>query len=1221
MEIQHGIVTKIYPTDCAYQRAIIPDRITAIGNSAGFNLDLKEIELPNSLTEIKGYAFANCGNLETVIIPESVTSIGERAFTNCKSLKRIVLPSGLSKIGDSVFSGCESLEEIVLPDTLEAIPYRTFANCKNLKKVVIPNSIKKIDWGCFINCESLEEIVIPDSVEQLGKQLFLNCKKLKKVKLPSQFSARVINYNMQTKKMDSPTLFNNTLPEETFKGCESLEHIDLPESITHVLKGAFESCEKLKNVPNNITSFSENAFKNCRNLTVATLNPKVTHLPKGTFEGCIKLTTVNASKVSLGEKCFRSCVSLTKVPECVKSYGEYSFDNCVALTSAKNLNGTVPRGTFRGCRSLKSFDGAEAVTKLGSSAFESCKKLETFVCSESISTIQPNTFANCENLTSITLSPHITKIGKSAFNGCKNLKNLRLPSALKSIEGNAFKNCESIENIFIPEYLENIGIGAFSYMKSLNKIDVSSRNKKYLTHDNLCLIDAQTENIIQYAIGCTNVNYSILPYSWHIDELNYEAIRPIRSIGEYAFAGSNYLEELTLNTAVEYLEKTAFENSDKLKTLYIQRLPLFSAQGFRVTNHKMPDYQGGNFPFESVYMFGDIQSIEIDGFSGFKNLKEISLPNQGLLGIRQQAFNNCQHLTKIFIPNSVVQIESDSFAPETLLEFENGLKIKSSDLQRLTKNKDDRLYQLQGYYLVERNGYITKVTKRDIEGAFANYKLVINEPSLVLNYLTLLSILDKDYRFLRNGIFMKVFNDAIASLGFIKPKQLSSSETKLEVFETPFQTVQFLTEQYKAGLCEPIHQIEQTNNSLALAFLNYFDANMKRMIELSGVLNNVDTAVDNMTDLLKLARVLGVFEENPITRQKAMTFINDNIFAIDKESNNNPYIIVGDNIHRRFNELKPRDKFDSEFANFFMKNYKQLCDKENEKTGYICRVYNSFVEIAKTSTSNKGLQRRLLVTFEKCVHYLATHKFNGVTKETEDIALLLGDWFERDSAFQAGVTIANESKTAPRNIFTKFEIDKEDDEIIYDNDPINDLKEPINDDFSFEWLPKQALTNLLLGKYCNCCAHIEGAGAGIMRASMITRNHQNLVIRNNLGEIIAKSTVFVNSKDGYAVFNNIESNSQYTSDKNREKIYNTFMRGAKVFLEKYNENNPFLPISLMTIGTSRNTVKDFFEKNENIHQLSDILEVPKYGNWALNGYGNYVGDANSQQRIVLKIKK
>lgn len=38
---------------------------------------LKDINIPNGITEINSWAFANCGNLQSVTIPNSVTNIGE----------------------------------------------------------------------------------------------------------------------------------------------------------------------------------------------------------------------------------------------------------------------------------------------------------------------------------------------------------------------------------------------------------------------------------------------------------------------------------------------------------------------------------------------------------------------------------------------------------------------------------------------------------------------------------------------------------------------------------------------------------------------------------------------------------------------------------------------------------------------------------------------------------------------------------------------------------------------------------------------------------------------------------------------------------------------------------------------------------------------------------------------------------------------------------------
>ena len=52
--------------------------------------EIKDLVIPNDITEIKDYAFSYCTGLTSVTIPNSVTSIGEEAFEYCFDLETIV---------------------------------------------------------------------------------------------------------------------------------------------------------------------------------------------------------------------------------------------------------------------------------------------------------------------------------------------------------------------------------------------------------------------------------------------------------------------------------------------------------------------------------------------------------------------------------------------------------------------------------------------------------------------------------------------------------------------------------------------------------------------------------------------------------------------------------------------------------------------------------------------------------------------------------------------------------------------------------------------------------------------------------------------------------------------------------------------------------------------------------------------------------------------------
>lgn len=77
---------KLYIDDELFTDIIIPDTITEIKSYAfqGFS-QLTQIQIPNSITSIGVYSFQGCSNLERIEIPASVTSIGYRAFQGCVS--------------------------------------------------------------------------------------------------------------------------------------------------------------------------------------------------------------------------------------------------------------------------------------------------------------------------------------------------------------------------------------------------------------------------------------------------------------------------------------------------------------------------------------------------------------------------------------------------------------------------------------------------------------------------------------------------------------------------------------------------------------------------------------------------------------------------------------------------------------------------------------------------------------------------------------------------------------------------------------------------------------------------------------------------------------------------------------------------------------------------------------------------------------------------------
>ncbi|MBQ7005055.1 MAG: leucine-rich repeat domain-containing protein [Clostridia bacterium] len=103
----------------------------------------KHFEIPEGVTEIKGYAFTGCNNLSDVKFPSTLTTIGDYAFKGCNNLSDVKFPVTLTTIGIYAFNGCNGLTSVAIPDGVTSL-FGTFWECENLKSVTIPKSITSL---------------------------------------------------------------------------------------------------------------------------------------------------------------------------------------------------------------------------------------------------------------------------------------------------------------------------------------------------------------------------------------------------------------------------------------------------------------------------------------------------------------------------------------------------------------------------------------------------------------------------------------------------------------------------------------------------------------------------------------------------------------------------------------------------------------------------------------------------------------------------------------------------------------------------------------------------------------------------------------------------------------------------------------------------------------------------------------------------------------------
>ena len=108
--------------------------------------------------------FKNHPEIKVLKIPRTVTNIGSYLIQGCTKLHSIKLPDGLTEIWEYAFAQ-SSIEEIVIPDGVEIIMPYTFKDCKKLKKVVCGKGLKKICEGAFEGCDKLKTVEYGPGVE------------------------------------------------------------------------------------------------------------------------------------------------------------------------------------------------------------------------------------------------------------------------------------------------------------------------------------------------------------------------------------------------------------------------------------------------------------------------------------------------------------------------------------------------------------------------------------------------------------------------------------------------------------------------------------------------------------------------------------------------------------------------------------------------------------------------------------------------------------------------------------------------------------------------------------------------------------------------------------------------------------------------------------------------------------------------------------------------
>ncbi|MBO5212962.1 MAG: leucine-rich repeat protein [Clostridia bacterium] len=344
-----------------------------------FNGELvRDLVIPDTITEIKRYAFAECTSIKSITIPSSVTSIESGAFANCPFLNSAT----------------------IIGDNLTEIESDSFYNCYRLAEIYNPSSNELVSRYCRsarVIHTSLNE---PSILEIANDYIFMTY----------EDKYYLIDYIGSDTELVLPEAYkgnNYEIYNFAFYKRDAITSITIPSSVSTIGQGAFLDCFSLKSItiPNSVTSIMSGVFTGCDKLE------KINYL--GTLEQWCNCN-ITSSLLSVAADLYFDGVLVTDI---------------VISSSIKSIRS----GIFQGCASLKSVIIQDGVTLIESNAFKNCTALESVTIPSSIKSIEASAFQGCTSLENVTIQNGVTSIGNFAFQGCSSLESLIIPDSIVKI--------------------------------------------------------------------------------------------------------------------------------------------------------------------------------------------------------------------------------------------------------------------------------------------------------------------------------------------------------------------------------------------------------------------------------------------------------------------------------------------------------------------------------------------------------------------------------------------------------------------------------------------------------------------------------------------------------------------------------------------------------------------------------------------------------------------
>lgn len=253
--------------------------------------ELRNLTVPNTITEIRMGSFYRFNRLLSAVIPNSVTKISRGAFYQCTSLNSLSLGSNVEEIGVDAFYECTSLggqlsisatkientafklcpiTSVVLSGTGAVVGNSTFEDCSNLTSVSLPANVTLGSYT-FRRCTSLETVTLNGPLTT-GGSCFGNDTAVATLNISS-----IADYCASSIHAPTAVTTENVHVYEISSGNE-ITTVTVPNTVTEIYAYMFRNWAYITSltIPSTVTAISSSAFQNCSSLQNLTIDTNYT---------------------------------------------------------------------------------------------------------------------------------------------------------------------------------------------------------------------------------------------------------------------------------------------------------------------------------------------------------------------------------------------------------------------------------------------------------------------------------------------------------------------------------------------------------------------------------------------------------------------------------------------------------------------------------------------------------------------------------------------------------------------------------------------------------------------------------------------------------------------------------------------------------------------------------------------------------------------------------